>query len=455
MHTKESYANPILEGSITKQILLFFFPIVFGTFFQQLYNTADMIIVGRFVGTDALASVGGSAAQIINLVIGFFTGLSAGSGVIIAQAYGAGDKKRLSDNIHTAYAYAIVGGILFTIVGIFSAAPSLIAMHNPTELMTDSALYLRIYYGGILFVLIFNIGSAILRALGDSRRPLYALIVCCFLNIFLDIVFVVLFHLGIAGAALATVLSQLVSAVLVTVFLMRTPQAPLVLSRIRCHRRCLSAQLYVGIPDGFQTVMYSFANLIIQASINGYGTSAVAAWASEAKIEAFFWMVSGAYCVAATTFTGQNYGAGKYERIQKGTRICLLLHQGTCVMISLVFFIFARPLIMIFTSDPEVIRLGIQVLHLITPFYAVFSFVEILSSVLRGMNDVIIPMLLTLFGVCILRIIWTLGIVPLHPGIPMLCANYPITWITTSLLFIGYYLYRKRHGLYASASSNT
>lgn len=448
MQAKESCANPILEGPITRQILYFFFPILFGTFFQQLYNTADMIIVGRFVGTDALASVGGSAAQIINLVIGFFTGLSAGSGVIIAQSYGAGDKKRLSDNIHTAYAYAVIGGLMFTVVGLLSAAPSLTAMHNPAELMHDSVLYLRIYYSGIVFVLVFNVGSAILRALGDSRRPLYALIICCFLNILLDVVFVVLLPLGIAGAALATVLSQLVSAVLVTVFLMHTPQAPLILSRIRCHKRCLSAQLYVGIPDGFQTVMYSFANLIIQSAINGYGTNAVAAWAAEAKIEAFFWMVSGAYCVAATTFTGQNYGAGKYDRIQKGTRICLLLYQGTCVMISLFFFIFARPLLMIFTSDPKVIRIGIQVLHLVTPFYAVFSFVEILSSVLRGMNDVILPMLLTLFGVCILRIIWTLGIVPLHPGIPMLCANYPITWITTSILFIVYYFYRKQHGLY-------
>lgn len=448
MKTNTTTANPILEGPITKQILFFFFPILFGTFFQQLYNTADMIIVGRFVGTDALASVGGSAAQIINLAIGFFTGLSAGSGVIIAQAYGAGDKKRLADNIHTAYAYALIGGLLFMIAGLLSAGPSLLAMHNPAELMADSVLYLRIYYSGIVFVLLFNIGSAILRALGDARRPLYALIICCFLNIILDVVFVVFLHFGIAGAALATVLSQAVSAGLVTFYLIRNVQSPLHLNCIRCHKSCLGAQLYVGIPDGFQTVMYSFANLIIQAAINSYGTGAVAAWAAEAKIEAFFWMVSGAYCVAATTFTGQNYGAGKYDRIQKGTRICLLLHQGTCVVISLLFFVFAAPLLGIFTDDPEVVRLGIRILHLVTPFYAVFSFVEILSSVLRGMNDVIIPMILTLFGVCILRIIWTLGIVPQHPGIPMLCANYPITWITTSILFIIYYLYRKTHGLY-------
>ena len=449
IHSENNIINPILEGPITRQILLFFFPIVFGTFFQQLYNTVDTIIVGRFLGTNALASVGGSAAQIITLVIGFFTGLSAGSGVIIAQAFGACDKRRFHEGIHTAYAYALIGSILFGAVGFFLTPAILSCMHTPAELMADSVIYLRIYFAGIVCVFIYNIGSGILRALGDSKRPLYALIICCFVNILLDILLVVVFPLGVAGAALATMLSQAVSAVLVTVFLMHSSvDTRLNLKKLRCHGNSLRAQLYVGIPDGLQSVMYAFANLVIQAAVNGFGSQTVAAWAAEAKIEAFFWMVSGAYCVAATTFVGQNFGAGKYDRIVKSTRICLLLHQATSIVISLIFFVFARQLMSVFSSDPEVIRIGMFVLCTVTPFYALFSFVEILSSALRGMGDVIIPMLLTLFGVCVLRIVWTLFVLPVHPQMLTLSANYPITWITTSFLFIVYYLWRKKHGLF-------
>lgn len=449
MYTEKKHVNPILEGPITEQILQFFFPIVFGTFFQQLYNTVDTIIVGRFIGTNALASVGGSVSQIIALVIGFFTGLAAGSGVIIAQAFGAGNKKRLTEGIHTAYAYALIGSLLFAIAGFVASPAVLSCMRTPTELMSDSVIYLRIYFAGIVFAFIFNIGSGILRALGDSKRPLYALIICCFLNIGLDILLVVVLPLGVAGAALATMLSQAVSAVLVTVFLMRfSVDIRLELKKIRCHLSSLQSQLYVGVPDGLQTVMYAFANLVIQAAVNGYGSQTVAAWAAEAKIESFFWMISGAYCVAATTFAGQNYGAQKFDRIIKGTRICLFLHQITSVVISLIFFIFAPELIGIFSSDPEVIRIGVFVLRTVTPFYALFSYVEILASTLRGMGDVIIPMMLTLFGVCVLRIVWTLFVLPFHPQMLTLTANYPITWITTSILFIVYYFHRKKHGLF-------
>lgn len=449
MNTDTKNFNPILEGPIAKQILLFFFPIVFGTFFQQLYNTVDTIIVGHFLGKNALASVGGSAAQIITLVIGFFTGLSAGSGVIIAQVYGALDKRRMQQGIHTAYAYSLIGSVLFGAVGFVLTPAILSCMRTPAELMTDSILYLRIYFAGIVFIFIFNIGSGILRALGDSKKPLYALIICCFMNIFLDFLLVVVFPMGVAGAALATMLSQAVSAVLITVFLMLgAPDQRLVLRNIRCHRHSLQAQLYVGVPDGLQSVMYAFANLVIQAAVNSYGSQTVAAWAAEAKIEAFFWMISGAYCVATTTFVGQNYGARKYDRIVKGTRVSLLLHQATSVIISVLFFIFARQLLGIFSSDPEVIRIGIFVLRTVTPFYALFSFVEILASSLRGMGDVVIPMLLTLFGVCILRIVWTLFVLPIYPQMLTLTANYPITWITTSILFIIYYFWRKKHGLF-------
>ena len=355
----------------------------------------------------------------------------------------------MQQSIHTAYAYSLIGSVLFGAVGFVLTPAILSCMRTPAELMTDSILYLRIYFAGIVFIFIFNIGSGILRALGDSKKPLYALIICCFMNIFLDFLLVVVFPMGVAGAALATMLSQAVSAVLITVFLMLgAPDQRLVLRNIRCHRHSLQAQLYVGVPDGLQSVMYAFANLVIQAAVNSYGSQTVAAWAAEAKIEAFFWMISGAYCVATTTFVGQNYGARKYDRIVNGTRVSLLLHQATSVIISVLFFIFARQLLGIFSSDPEVIRIGIFVLRTVTPFYALFSFVEILASSLRGMGDVVIPMLLTLFGVCILRIVWTLFVLPIYPQMLTLTANYPITWITTSILFIIYYFWRKKHGLF-------
>ena len=310
--------NQIIEGVIWKQLLFFFFPILLGTFFQQFYNTIDSVIVGRFVGKEALASVGGSAGQIVNLVVGFFTGLTAGAGVIISQFYGARDSKGLNDSIHTAYAFSLAGSILFMIAGLSFSPHILELMNTPKELMADSRLYLQIYFAGILFTFIYNMGSGILRALGNSRRPLYYLIICSLLNIILDLIMVRLFHMGVAGVALATLLAQAVSAVLVTRALMHSTDIyQLKLRNIRFHGRVLKSQLYVGLPGGFQTTMYSLSNLIIQAAINVYGTDTTASWAAYGKLDAIFWMVSGAFGVSITTFVGQNYGAGRYDRIQK------------------------------------------------------------------------------------------------------------------------------------------
>ena len=299
--------NQIIEGVIWKQLLFFFFPILLGTFFQQFYNTIDSVIVGRFVGKEALASVGGSAGQIVNLVVGFFTGLTAGAGVIISQFYGARDSKGLNDSIHTAYAFSLAGSILFMIAGLSLSPHILELMNTPKELMADSRLYLQIYFAGILFTFIYNMGSGILRALGDSRRPLYYLIICSLLNIILDLIMVRLFHMGVAGVALATLLAQAVSAVLVTRALMHSTDIyQLKLRNIRFHGRVLKSQLYVGLPGGFQTTMYSLSNLIIQAAINVYGTDTTASWAAYGKLDAIFWMVSGAFGVSITTFVGQN-----------------------------------------------------------------------------------------------------------------------------------------------------
>ena len=445
MKRQISPGNQITEGVIWKQLLFFFFPILLGTFFQQFYNTIDMVVVGRFVGKEALASVGGSAGQIVNLVVGFFTGLSAGAGVIISQFYGARDAKNLNNSIHTAYAFSIAGGILFMIPGILLSPGLLRWMNTSSELLASSEAYLRIYFGGIVFMFIYNIGSGILRAVGDSKRPLYYLIICCLLNILLDLIMVPGLHLGVPGVAIATVLAQAFSAVLVTRALIKSKDIyRLRLLDIRFYGGVLKSQLYVGLPGGFQSVMYSISNIIIQAAVNIYGTDTTAAWAAYGKLDALFWMISGAFGVSITTFVGQNYGAGRHDRIRKSIRDCLLMDFGVSICLTAFLIFFRRPLFHIFTDDANVIQIGSHLLRLITPYYVVFVVIEVLSSALRGVSDVIIPTLLTLFGVCLLRIAWIFFAVPLHPSIEMVSFSYPITWSTTAVLFLIYYQFSKR-----------
>ena len=441
--------NEITDGVIWKQLLLFFFPIVFGTFFQQLYNTIDTVIVGQFVGKAALASVGGSSTQIINLVVGFFTGLSSGAAVVIAQFFGARDERSVRESLHTAYAFSVIGSIFISVIG-FVLAPSFLKwMRTPSELLADSTLYLRIYFMGILFVFIFNIGSSILRAVGDSKHPLYYLIACCFINIGLDLLLVVVFHMGDAGVAYATLISQAVSAILVTQKLKKsTDILALKLREIRLYKNVLKTQLAIGLPTGFQSVMYSISNVIIQAALNTFGTDTVAAWSAYGKLDSLFWMIVSAIGISITTFVGQNYGAGKHDRVRKSVRICL----GMSIVISIgmsIFLILARkPLFSLFTQDPAVIRIGSEMLALITPCYIFYVFIEVLSGALRGMGDVLIPTAITLGGVCVLRLVWIAGTLHFSPTIEMIIYSYPITWLVTAVLFIFYYLYKKKRVLH-------
>ncbi len=444
-HTDNS-VNQITEGVIWKQLLIFFFPIMLGTLFQQLYNTADAVVVGRFVGTEALAAVGGSTGQIVNLIVNFFVGLASGATVIIARYYGAKNQRDLNDALHTAAALSLVGGILTTIVGIAATPAMLRLMKTPENVMEGSQTYLSIYFAGILFVFIYNVGSAILRAVGDSKRPLYFLIVCCFINIFLDIVLVVFFHMGVAGAAIATVISQAVSAVLVIIVLMRsTDMYRLVPKQIRFHKFLLVSIITIGLPAGIQSIMYNISNMIIQTSLNGLGTDTMAAYTAFGKIDAIYWMISGAFSVSIMTFIGQNYGAGKYDRMKKSVKVCLLLDFIASILVSALLLFLGQFLFRLFTTDPDVIKIGMQIIHVIAPSYVLFIFIEILSSTLRGMGNVLAPMLMTCGGVCILRILWIFLVVPLAPGISSILLSYPISWALTAVLFIIYYYrYQKK-----------
>lgn len=440
--------NPIISGVIWKQLLIFFFPIVIGTFFQQLYNTVDAIIVGRFVGKQALASVGGSAAVLSNLVIGFFTGLSAGATVVISQFCGAGDKKSLQDGLHTAYASSLLFGVIISIVGFFSASWMLEAMNTPREVLADSVVYLKIYFCGIIFTFVYNMGSSIMRAIGDSRRPLVYLIICCFVNIILDLLFVVGFHMGIAGAALATLISQGISAILVTKALMNSYQIlKLNIRDIRLHGKLFQSEFKIGLPSGIQSCLYAITNIIIQTSVNGFGTDIAAAWAAFGKLDAIFWTILGAFGIAVTTFAGQNFGAKKYDRVKKSTRVCLLMALGTCACLLTFLSVFCRPLYHIFTTDQAVIDLGVWMLKLIIPSYIIFVFIEILSGALRGVGDVIIPTLITLGGVCLVRVPMALILTPITKNVSTLLYSYPVSWGATAILLIPYYFYQKKKRL--------
>ena len=436
----EKIKNGITEGVIWKQLLLFFFPILIGTFFQQLYNTVDTIIVGQFVGTEALAAVG-TTGTVINLLVGFFVGVASGATVIISQYFGANDRESLSKSVHTSMALAVAGGVVIMVIGIVTARPTMLAMGVPDDIMDDAVLYMNVYYLGIIGNLIYNIGTGILRAIGDSRMPLYVLIVCCLANVVLDLLFVVVFHWGVFGVAFATVLSQLISAVLLMIRLMGTQEAYRVeLRKSRFHKDILKNVVRIGLPAGLQSVMYSFSNILIQASINSFGTTAIAAWAAIGKIDGFIWMVMNAFGIAVTTFAGQNFGARQYDRMKRCTRVGLGMCLGTIIALSALLFIFRYQLLMFFTGDAEVVNIGAQFCLVLAPSYFTFVFIEILSGAIRGAGEALQPMLITCIGVCGLRVVWILLMVPYWHTMQMVAMNYPVSWVITAVIFVIYYL---------------
>lgn len=432
--------NQITEGVIWKQLLLFFFPILFGTFFQQLYNTTDAVIVGNFVGKEALAAVGGPAAMIINLLVGFFVGLSSGAGVVISQFYGSGKREKLIRAVHTAIALSIVGGGIMMILGIVSAEAALRAMSTPEDILEQSISYMRIYFLGMIPSMLYNMGSAILRAVGDSRRPLYFLMASCLVNIVLDLFFVVALGLGVVGVGIATALSQVVSASMTLFVLLRTKETFRVVPKwVRMNRRMLTTILKIGLPAGLQSAMYSISNILIQSSINSFGTDTVAAWTAYSKIDSVFWLILSAYGISITTFAGQNFGAGKLDRVFKSVRVCLGMAALTSVLFSLLVWYEGGFIAQLFTKDASVLQICVQMMRAICPAYITYIFIEILSGACRGCGDAFRPMVLTSLGICALRILWVFIAVPIRHEITTITFSYPLTWVVTSVLFIIYY----------------
>lgn len=439
---QQSYSqNRILTGGIAQQLMLFFLPIWFGTFFQQLYNTADTLIVGNVVGTGALAAVGATGA-LVQLLVGFFTGLCSGASVIVSQSYGAGNRDAVNRQVHTALALALVGGAVLTVIGVAISRFALVLMQTPSDILDMASLYLRIYFLGMIPQMLYNMGTSILRAVGDSKRPLYFLIIASIVNIALDLLFVAVLHWGVAGAAVATVLSQVVSAWLTLRCLVESPGMPwnIRAAEIRLDKKILEDICRIGLPTALQGCLYSLSNIVIQRGINGFGTTAVAAWSVYGKIDFLFWMTVNSLGIAITTFVGQNFGAGLYGRAKKATGICLGMTAGITLLISAALYPSSRVLMGVFSHDAAVVEQGVQMMHFLVPTYITYVCIEILSGALRGCGDVKIPTLITCFGVCGLRVLWLVAAVPFHHTVAAVEFSYPLTWVISSILFIVYYL---------------
>lgn len=436
------------EGTIWKQLLLFFFPLLIGTFFQQLYNTVDAMIVGRIVGKQALSAVGGTTGVILNLFLGSFIGLSSGATVIIAQFFGARKSDEVRRTVGTSYALSIAAGMIITFFGIIFSPAMLRVMNTPADIYSDALVYMRIYFLGMTVNLVYNMGAGILRAVGDSRRPLYYLIIACLLNAVLDLLFVAVFHMGVAGAAIATVLCQLISAILVTAALVRTHDSYRLEPRcIRLDAFYLKRIVQIGIPAAVESLTYSFSNVIIQTSINWFGTDTIAAWTAYGKIDVVFWMIMNSFGIAIVTFTGQNFGAGNKSRVRSGIRQGALLIAASTALLCLVLLLSGKYILGIFTADANVIAIGSEMIRFLVPLFFTYMGVEVFSSALRGLGNTLVPMLLSCFGVCGIRLLWLFFVLPLHRTLAMTLACYPITWGITSIMFIIYFEISQRKEL--------
>ena len=395
------------------------------------------------LGTSVTAFAANDPIQVVNNLSDFIFGLVRAVGMIML-GFGIvqiGLSLKSHDPSQRANGFlTLAGGVVIMLLGLVSARFALTAMGTPDDILSLSLTYMKIYYLGTIPSMIYNMGSGILRAVGDSKRPLYFLIASCLVNIVLDLLFVAVLDMGVAGAAIATIASQFFSAILTLIALLRTQDSyRLIVSKIRFHRDLLFDIIKIGLPAGLQSAMYSISNLLIQSSINSFGTDTIAAWTAYGKVDSIFWMIMGAYGVSITTFAGQNFGAGKYDRIKKSVRICLGLAAVTSLFLSFIVLNFGGTILLLFTRDANVINICIGMMRVVSPAYITYICIEILSGTCRGCGDSFFPMLLTCFGVCVLRILWITIAVPLRHEVATVAFSYPLTWTITSILFILYY----------------
>ncbi len=432
-------ANSMLEGSIWKALVAFAIPIFLGNLFQQLYNTADSLIVGKFIGKEALAAVG-SSANLISLIIGLLQGTALGAGVLIAKFYGARDEKNLSLAVHTGLAFGLIGGLLLTVVGVVLSPLLLRWMGTPSDVLPNSIAYFRTYFYGCLAMFLYNISVGILQAVGDSRHPLYYLILSSIVNVVLDLLFVAVFHWGVASAAAATVISQAVSAILCIWQLTRTDDVYRIsLRKVRLNLPILRQIVRFGLPAGVQNSVISLANVVVQANINAFGSDAMAGCGAFAKIEGFAFLPVTCFAMGLSTFVGQNLGAKQYDRVRRGARFGIVTSVVLAEIIGVIIFLIVPALISLFNSDPVVVRYGTIQGRTEALFFGLLALSHCMAGLLRGAGKAMVPMIVMLSIWCLVRVSYITVMVRLIPNIQVIFTAYPLTWFLSSVIFIIYY----------------
>lgn len=429
----------LTKGSIVKAIILFSVPLLIGNLFQQLYNAVDSYVVGNYVGKVALAAVGAST-PIINMLIGFFMGISTGAGVVIAQFFGAGDLSKMKKAIHNSIALTLVIGVVLTVVGLVFNDPILKAIGVPNDVFSEASTYLSIYFWSLIFVMIYNMGSGILRSVGDSKRPLYFLIFSSVINIVLDFLFVKNFGFGVAGAGYATLIAQAISAIMVMYVLMKTEDSyKVVLKDIKFDKEILLKIIKIGLPTGFQQSIVSLSNVIVQSYINVYGASVIAGYSVTIKIDGFVNLPLQAFNMAITTFVGQNIGAKQYNRVKKGAYITTFLAMVTIGFFVVIMYFFGRDFIALFNQEKDVIDAGRLMQLTFLPFYIFLPINQVINGVLRGAGRSAVPMYVMIFSFVFLRQIYLFLVTKVTSDVVYVFLGWPTTWVVCSLIFIVYF----------------
>lgn len=437
----------LTTGSVLKNLVRFFLPVAAGTIVQQLYNTADALIVGRYVGTQALAAVGGSPAQIINLIIGAVVALTGGASVVVAHFYGAKDNAGVRKSSNSGIAGCTLIGLIVTFIGFFATPAMLTFMKTPADTFDQASLYLKIIFLGTTFTTLYNMGSGILRAAGDSQRPFIYLLICAVANIGLDYLFVAVFKWGVMGAAVATIISQLFSCVLVLWNMARTDEPyRIIISHIKLDLFTFKRMLYLGIPSSLQQIMYGVSNSAIQVAVNTLGTSMVAAWSLCGKIDGFYWALVSAMGTAVMGFVGQNYGAGKIDRIKSCFKVSTIITVVGTVICSLAIILIGPKVLPFFDDDAYVVELSVFIMMQFVPYYFLWPCVEIPSGILRGAGDAVVPVIILGITVCLYRVVWIYTAFAWYHTIETLCLCYPISWAMASIpLLIRYFRGKWNH----------
>lgn len=437
-------SNDMCSGPLFTKILIFSLPIMAMNFLQLLFNAADMIVVGRYSGSEALAAVGATGA-LINLIVNTFMGLSVGTSVIVAQDYGAQDWPGVGKSVHTSIAISAVGGVAVMIIGLIFCKPMLALMGTPEDIIDLSAKYMIIIFLGVPANMIYNFGAAVLRAIGDSRHPMYYLMVTGALNVVLNLIFVIFFNMNVAGVALATIISQYLSVVLIMLCLMRTEGPTRVeLKKLGIDKEKLKTIVRIGLPAGLQSSLFSISNILIQSAVNSFGSALVAGNSAAGNIEGFVGTSMNAYYNAAITFAGQNMGAKKYSRIDRIAKICTVLVFATWLILGSLTLIFGETLLGIYTTDAEVVRLGMVRMRVMMYVYFSCGIMNVFPGLTRGMGFSILPMMCTLVGACLMRIVWLATFFAWQPTITMLFMCYPVTWSLAGIGQVFAYFYARK-----------